>query len=193
MFDFRFQIGKPLMRSVAGIVFGAICLTLLPFGGAVFVHAKKPVAKPALVVQEKNERRERAARAKLRGKAKSPEERELLELQDERWEAYAEKDLKALRRILAEDYTVTFEDGLFFNKAQVLLMVEHRPEGEQEHLMEDPKVKIYGALAVITGRYIHQYENNDQPAVRAMRYTDTYVKRGRRWYLAASQFSLLSK
>ena len=187
------------MRRLIGILIGTICLTLLPFGGAVFAHAKKPVARQNLVVQEKNERREReekerrerAARAKLRGKVKSPEERELLELQDERWEAYEEKDLKALRRILAEDFTVTFEDGLFFNKAQVLLMVEHRPEGEEEHILEDAKVRIYGATAIITGRYLHEYENKDQPTVRAMRYTDTYVKRGRRWYLAASQFSLL--
>ena len=69
-------------------------------------------------------------------------------------------------------------------------MAEHRPEGEVENRISETRVRLYGDTAVLTGIYAVVYESNDRNIVRENRYTDTYIKRGRRWYLAASHFSL---
>ena len=140
-------------------------------------------------LEEEREKRIRAERRKLVSQGKTREERELLETQNERWEAEEERDLPALRRALAEDFSLTFEEGLVFDKTQVLAMVEHRPEGEIENRLSDVKVRLYGDTAIITGRHTVIYESNDRNTFRETRYTDTYLKRNRRWYLVASHFA----
>jgi hypothetical protein len=93
-----------------------------------------------------------------------------------------------VERQLAEDYSLTFEEGLVFNKAQVLEMVRHRPEGHHLEWTENVKVRLYDDTAIITGHYFHEIRNPKRKRLES-RYTDTYIKHNGQWYLAATQFT----
>jgi ketosteroid isomerase-like protein len=109
-------------------------------------------------------------------------------LEKERLEAVQKKDAATVERQLADDYSLTFEEGLVFDKAQVLLMVKNRPEGRHLEWTQDAKVRFYGNAAIITGRYFHDFRQAKRK-IYELRYTDTYVKHKGRWYLVATAFS----
>ena len=112
----------------------------------------------------------------------------LLALEKARLEAIQNKDVTVFEEQLTADYSLTFEEGLVFDKAQVLEMVRNRPEGRHLEWTEKNSVRLYGETAIITGHYLHDFRFGKRK-IYELRYTDTYLKHKGRWYLAATHFS----
>ena len=86
----------------------------------------------------------------------SAAEQEIVNLERERLKAFALADKAAFERLVTDDLTMTHGYGEVFNKAQEMaVMRASTPERPLPALsIEDPKVKIYGDVAVMTGSLV---------------------------------------
>ena len=107
---------------------------------------------------------------------------EVRALEREWLDAYEKHDVEAMQRIVADDFTIYFEDGSMQTKADIVAMISRgvgKP-GTAFHT-EDVQARSYGGNTVIlTGRVVQTKSGS------ASRYTDTYVKRDGRWQVVAS-------
>jgi len=120
-------------------------------------------------------------------------EQELLRLEREWLNAYEGRDVAAMERIVADDFTLTFGDGSVIDKAQAIADLK-RPgpiDSTLKFSTEDVKVRVYGDTAILTGRVIEKRQRQNRDAVSESRYTDTYVRRQGRWQVVASHLSRL--
>ncbi len=126
------------------------------------------------------------------GQTKKPKiEKELLKLQREWLDAYQKHDAAALERIEADDFILTESDGKLTTKAEDVESVKNAkpPQPDDAFDVEDVMVRVYGDTAILIGRVILKYRNRGQIVVERYRYTDTYLKRGGRWRVVASQLT----
>ncbi len=130
-----------------------------------------------------------AVSAQGRQTALSKDETALRALEKTRLAAFQEKDAATVGQQLADDYSLTFENGMVFNKAETLEMVRRRPEGRHLEWTEDTKARFYGDTAILTGRYLHDIRQPKRK-IYALLYTDTYIKHKGHWYLASTHWSL---
>ncbi|MGA9773019.1 MAG: DUF4440 domain-containing protein [Blastocatellia bacterium] len=126
-------------------------------------------------------------------------EQDLLKLEREWLDAYTKRDVAAMERIEADDFTITFSDGTVMTKADEIARLKNpAPAGAPPIFMTaDTKVRIYGDTAVLTGKVIQRGTYRDGPQKGQdynlqHRYTDVYVKRNGRWQVVASQLSGLA-
>lgn len=120
-------------------------------------------------------------------------EQELLKLEREWLDAYEKRDVAAMERIVADDFTITFDGGHMSTKAQTIADLK-RPRPVDPTLKfstEDVKVRVYGDTAILSGRVIEKRQRNNREVVSQSRYTDTYVRRNGRWQVVASHLSRL--
>jgi len=114
-------------------------------------------------------------------------EQELKRLEDEWLNSYLRGDKQTFDRIVADDFTRTDESGKFATKAEEKALVQAPPASIKASLTnEDMQVRVYGNAAIITGRIVSKVQGslNFQS-----RFTDTFVKRGRRWQVVARHYS----
>jgi ketosteroid isomerase-like protein len=106
---------------------------------------------------------------------------EVRALEREWLDAYEKRDADAMKRIVADDFTIYFEDGSVQTKADILAMIS-RGAGKPgpAFFTEDVQARAYGDTVVLTGRVVEAKSGN------ASRYTDTYVRRDGRWQVVAS-------
>ena len=114
---------------------------------------------------------------------------EVRALEREWLDAYEKRDAEAMKRIVADDFTIYFGDGDMQTKADIVAMME-RGKGKPapSFVTEDVKARAYGdSVVILTGRVVTQMQRADGTKSRsADRYTDTYVKRDGRWQVVAS-------
>jgi ketosteroid isomerase-like protein len=107
-------------------------------------------------------------------------------IENEWWEADKKKDVKALDRILADDWFYLGPEGTM-TKAQELTEAEKRDENIESVSLMDMKVRTYGDVAIVTMR---ERENSTKKSVDSSGdylYTDVFVKRQGRWQAVNSQ------
>ena len=127
----------------------------------------------------------------LKAQPNAAVEQELRDLERAWLDAYDNNDAAAMKRILADNFTITYENGAVLDKKQTLANL--RPGAPKDpnarQYTEDSVVRVYGNAAVITGRYINKRRDGDKEIVRESRYTDTYLKRQGRWQVVASHLT----
>ncbi len=127
------------------------------------------------------------------GTPNNPVEQEIINLERERLKAFAQADKAAFERLVTDDLTMTHGFGEVFNKAQEMAVM--RPSTPERPLpalsIEDPKVRFYGDVAVMTGSLVET--NRDGRRELVLRFTNTYVKQKGQWRLAAGQLTTLSR
>jgi ketosteroid isomerase-like protein len=121
-------------------------------------------------------------------------EKELLQLEREWAAAAVTRDVDAIRRIEADDITVTYPDGTTGTKADDLRDIESGALTAEAWDLADVKVRVLDAdTAVITGRGIiknGKYKGPDgrtQSLKPEYRFTDVLERRSGRWQVVASQ------
>ena len=123
----------------------------------------------------------------------NPVEQEIINLERERLNAFARADKVAFERLVTDDLTMTHGYGEVFNKAQEMAVM--RPSTPERPLpalsIEDAKVRVYGDAAVMTGSLVETARDGRRELV--LRFTNTYIKLGGRWRLAAGQLTTLSR
>lgn len=120
-------------------------------------------------------------------------EQELLRLERAWLDAYVQRDAAAMGRILADNYMITYDTGQTVNKAQTLAeLARPRPANFSfTFATENTTARVYGETVVLTGIVIQRTRMGERETVSRSRYTDTYVRRGGRWQVAASHLSRL--
>lgn len=111
----------------------------------------------------------------------------LIELDQKRFAAMVSRDFDFLRKILASDLTYTHSNGKFETKAEFLTEIIDGTLRYQKMLPGDQLVRIYGKMAVITGRCEVSVKQGDRVVESQLRYTDVWRKRRGKWQLVAWQ------
>ncbi len=114
----------------------------------------------------------------------------LLTLERKWLEAYDNNNVEAMKRILADCFTITYPAGRVLQKEDVIATLDpHKPaDPSTRQYTINSKVCLFGNnAAVITGTYIFE---KDGKVTARRRYTDTYVKIDGRWQVAASSLVL---
>ncbi len=123
----------------------------------------------------------------------SAAEQEIITLERERLKAFAQADKAAFERLVTDDLTITHGYGEVLTKAQEMAVM--RPSTPERPLpalsVEDPKVRVYGDAAVMTGSLVET--NRDGRRELVLRFTNTYVKQKDQWRMVAGQLTTLSR
>ena len=114
---------------------------------------------------------------------------------DREWnEAYPRRDVEALGRILADDWTAIDGAGLVVSKRQLLERVASHPAQFDQHEFDEFTLRVFGDAAVVTGRL--SGAGRDEEGVEfslRQRFTRVYAKRGGAWQAVATQVTLISE
>lgn len=113
---------------------------------------------------------------------------ELIEIENERAQAFASRDCSALERILATDFVGGSEQG-FLNKTEEITACKKSADKITSAANANVKVSVYANdSAVVTGEVIEKGQDKDGREInRRRRFADTYVRRNAVWQLVASQ------
>ena len=117
----------------------------------------------------------------------------LAELQQVLAKAWVAGDRATIERIIAPDWTTTGPDGAVRTRSQVLSEVfDTRVHRIQRIAIDEVAVRLFGEVAVVSGRTHAVGEFAGQMYDVRIRFTDVFVRRRRQWQAVASHASLLS-
>ena len=116
-------------------------------------------------------------------------EREIRELETQRFRAMERVDVAALNRILSDDLIYTHANGLQQTKAELIGVLGSGDMKYESISTEDTRVRIYNETAVVTGRASMKIKARGEEQTFKLCYLDVYVKQGSRWQMVAWQSS----
>lgn len=123
----------------------------------------------------------------------SPDVEKLLDLEKKWTDAYKDRNIGIMRSLLAEDFTITVEDGRIFGKIGYISHTTDSSVQVEVAEQSELKVRLHGVVAVVTGGYHEtgtaknkRYEYHD-------RFTDVWMKVNGQWELIASQYAVPSQ
>ena len=117
-------------------------------------------------------------------------EQELRELSRQWDEASLGRDTATLARILADDFVYTDARGAVLSKSEYLMSFIKAPDmTQQSFASEDISIRVYGDVAVVTGRssWKGRSRGKGQFVDAQYRFTDVWVKRNGSWQAVATQ------
>lgn len=123
----------------------------------------------------------------------SEAEQEVRRLERAWLDAYERRDVEAMNRIVADDFTITFPGGEIQSKAQVVSSLKGSAGPSPKFYTEDVRSRAYGDTVILIGRVIAEWEQAGKKVREQSRYTDTYVRRQGRWQVVASHLSNVPK
>lgn len=113
---------------------------------------------------------------------------------DREWvEAYTRRDTAVLDRIYADDLIVTNPDGSVGNKVDEQAGIKSGAFVFQSITNEDVTVRVFGEMAVVTGRSMMKGQYKNQDISGGYRYTDVYLLRRGRWQAVALQITRIAQ
>jgi ketosteroid isomerase-like protein len=112
-------------------------------------------------------------------------EKEVLEVDTQRADAYVNGDVATLERILADDVTYVHPTGKVETKAEVIAGFKKQDRKYKSIKRDDVVVRIYGNTAVVTGRNTISAEYQGKNYDVQNRFTRVYVKQADGWRLVA--------
>ena len=121
----------------------------------------------------------------------SQSEAEILAAGDKLDEAFMKSDPAALALLLADEFISTNHEGVVNNKAQTIAHLNN-PNVKLESIGSDGKemrLRVYGDMAVETGRFTAKGTNRGRPFTEIERYTTIWIKRDGRWQIVADHVS----
>jgi ketosteroid isomerase-like protein len=121
-------------------------------------------------------------------------EEQVRKLEREWLDAYEQRDVPAMERILAHDFVITHPDGQTQTKAQVLEGLKMREKSAappSKFATEAVEARIEGDSIVLTGRLVQKSERGGELKTMQFSYTDTYTRRNGRWQVIASRLTRL--
>ena len=116
-------------------------------------------------------------------------EQQLISLKREIGKAYVRRDLAALERIYADDYTVTDSVGAKSGKAQEIERMKSGSVVYESTSYDDVTVRIYGDVAIVAGRGTVKGRGKDGAFHRQYFSTNVFVKERGQWRAVAAHIS----
>lgn len=119
------------------------------------------------------------------------DEREVRRVEAEVCQAFESGDAQTLRKDLDGRFTLTTSRGEVTDLAHNLDEVAKREPRYDVFRNHDQKVRLYGDAAIVTGITTVKGTAAGEAFAADFQFTDTYVRRGEHWLLAASHASRL--
>jgi ketosteroid isomerase-like protein len=114
-------------------------------------------------------------------------EQELITLENAWKQAVVNRDAASLQRLYAAEYLSTDQEGIVWDKAQDIAIDTTGGSRLASYKLDDLKVRLYGNVAVVTGRNTSKGTFHGSAAQGQSRFTDVFVKRDGRWQCVTSQ------
>ncbi len=105
-------------------------------------------------------------------------------------ESYKQRSIDNLSSLLADDFTITVEDGSVYSKAGYISHTADSKVKIEVAEMTDLKVRVHGDVAVVTGAYHEHGESDGKPYDYRDRLTDIWIKSAGKWQVIASHYSV---
>jgi ketosteroid isomerase-like protein len=102
-------------------------------------------------------------------------------------EAFYRKDVAFIEKLLAEEFTATYDDGRIGDKATELGLVAAFDQNVQSATPDEFAVRIYRDTAVVWFTLRLVGIKDGQRSEMALRYTDVWIIRDGRWQCVSSQ------
>jgi ketosteroid isomerase-like protein len=102
-------------------------------------------------------------------------------------EAFYRKDVAFIEKLLAEEFTATYDDGRIGDKATELGLVAAFDQNVQSATPDEFAVRVYRDTAVVWFTLRLVGIKNGQRSEMALRYTDVWIIRDGRWQCVSSQ------
>jgi ketosteroid isomerase-like protein len=102
-------------------------------------------------------------------------------------EAFYRKDVAFIERLLAEEFTATYDDGRIGDKATELGLVAAFDQNVQSATPDEFAVRVYRDTAVVWFTLRLVGIKDGQRSEMALRYTDVWIVRDGRWQCVSSQ------
>jgi hypothetical protein len=109
----------------------------------------------------------------------------LLRLEDDWALGLTRRDAALFRRLLANGFVYS-EDDRTVGRDEVLQDIVAGPDTVETAHNEDMKVHRFGTTAIVTGWLVVGGHGPKGPFSRRYRFTDTWVRRDRRWQIVAA-------
>lgn len=103
--------------------------------------------------------------------------------------AFLHGDTRRLMEILTEDFTLTDASGTVTTRADEIANAQTGAVQYEVFENHDMKVRVYGDSAVVTGRTTVKGNAGPSAFAAEFQFTDALVRRGDRWWFAASHIS----
>jgi ketosteroid isomerase-like protein len=101
---------------------------------------------------------------------------------ERRWnQAVYENDVKFVASILADEFTVTYEDGSRGDKAKELALIAAFNQKVESAVQDEFTIKVFGDTAVVWFTLRLVGFKQGQRAELTLRYTDVWIVRDGRW------------
>jgi len=117
------------------------------------------------------------------------DETAILQVTRDACKAFVDGDTRRLAEVLTEDFTLTDADGTVTTRADEIAGVETGAVRYEVFENHDMKVRVYGDSAVVTGRTTVKGTAGASAFAAEFQFTDSIVRRGDRWWFAASHVS----
>jgi len=115
-----------------------------------------------------------------------------LTARSDRWDkAIVRKDRAAIADNMAEDFRQIDGDGDLENKASFVEGVVSPKLQIDPYTVEDFEVRLYGDVALLSGRTRMTGQYDGKPFTTNYRYIDVYVRKDGRWRIASVQITRL--
>lgn len=148
----------------------------LGFIASVFVLAVAPLVAERAAINEQS--------------AVAPAEQEIGQLLRAWDDAYRQRDVQGLGRILADGFTLTDASGAVLTKAEYLMSIVKTPDSARlaSYASEDVTIGVDGNTAVVTGRSAvkGRPRGKAQASTGSYRFTDSWVKVQGSWKAVAT-------
>ena len=128
-----------------------------------------------------------------RAGAEDPAEAAVLVREEGRLQAMVKADLAALEDVLADDLSYIHSSGSADNKREFIEAIRTGRLKYKQLDREGVAVRVYGDVAVVTGRGRFQVRSGENDLDVRLVFTDVYVKRGGKWRMVAWQSTRLAE
>jgi Domain of unknown function (DUF4440) len=118
--------------------------------------------------------------------ATDDDSRRLEAIQQEVVQAWLKRDRSILDRLLAPEWMLTRADGRISTREEVLREFDSGANRLLEGRVEDVKVRVFDACAVVIGRTYARGEYKGHLYDVTLRFTDVFVRRDEGWQAVAS-------
>lgn len=117
---------------------------------------------------------------------------ELLQFEHDFQQAIMQNNADAIGHFIADDWIIVDADGGIIDKAGFLAVVKSGALTHETMKLEDPRVRVYGNAAVVTGRAISAGKYMQTNFTTLERSTDMFIKVGDRWVCVLTQLTRLA-
>jgi ketosteroid isomerase-like protein len=122
-----------------------------------------------------------------------PRMEEIRNLNRQWMDSYVRRDVGFLERHLADEYVSTFPDGTVLDRHGEIDALKSGEIALDAMTPTEMNVRMYGEVAVITGRSTIKAKVKDQQISGDYRFTDIWAKQNGRWLAVASQVTRIAE